>query len=83
MTGNLKAMRFAVVLAVFPAAVLADSDAAEIQALKVQIEALQARVKALEAQQTFTSFMPNLAERFHVMHRGGDETNYFAIPNNR
>jgi hypothetical protein len=72
MTGNLKAMPFAVVLAVFPVAVIADGDAAEIQALKVQIEALQARVKALEAQQTFTSFMPNLAERFHVMHRAGE-----------
>ncbi len=76
MTGNLKAMPFAVVLAVVPGAVIADSDAAEIQALKVQIEALQARVKALEAQQTFTSFMPNLAERFHVMHRAGEASDW-------
>lgn len=68
----MKAILFATFLAFFSAAVIADSDAADIQALKVQIEALQARVTALEAQQTFTSFMPNLAERFHVMHRAGE-----------
>lgn len=72
MTANMKAIPVAALLAVLSAPVMADEDAADIQALKAQIEALQARVKALEAQQTFTSFMPNLAERFHVMHRAGE-----------
>jgi hypothetical protein len=40
--------------------------------LERQIEALQTRIAALEAYQTFTSFMPNFSERFHVMHRAGE-----------
>ncbi len=61
---------FAAIFVATPAA--ADSDSTRIKELERQIEALQARVKALEAQQTFTSFMPNIAERFHVMHRAGE-----------
>lgn len=41
--------------------------------LKKELRALQQRVAALEAlKPTFTNFMPNFAERFHVMHRAGD-----------
>ncbi len=36
------------------------------------MEAMQARIAALEASRTFTSFMPDFAERFHVMHRAGE-----------
>ncbi|MDH3377437.1 MAG: hypothetical protein OEQ39_10820 [Gammaproteobacteria bacterium] len=52
--------------------IMADSDDVDISALKAQIETLQERVAALEARDTFTSFMPNFAERFHVMHRAGE-----------
>ena len=76
MTGNIKAIPFTAALALFSAAVMADSDAADVQALKRQIEALQARVEALEARHTFASFMPNLAERFHVMHRAGEASDW-------
>lgn len=41
--------------------------------LTKEIKALRQRVAALEAlKPTFTDFMPNYAERFHVMHRAGD-----------
>lgn len=41
--------------------------------LTKEIKALRQRVAALEAlKPTFTNFMPNFAERFHVMHRAGD-----------
>ena len=51
----------------------ADSDDSDLQLLKQQLRALQERVEVLEAiKPTFTSMMPNFAERFHVMHRAGD-----------
>lgn len=41
--------------------------------LAKEIRALRERVAALEALKPgFTNFMPNFAERFHVMHRAGD-----------
>ncbi len=41
--------------------------------LKKEIMALRQRISALEAlKPTFTNFMPNFAERFHVMHRAGE-----------
>ena len=46
-----------------------DADTHELQQL---VEKLQARVTALEAARTFTSFMPDFAERFHVLHRAGE-----------
>ena len=67
-----RAMLFASTVAVLSAPVLADSDAGKIEALEHRIEALQARIAALEAHQTFASFMPSFAERFHVMHRAGE-----------
>ena len=50
-------------------AVLAFSDEAQTQKLILQIEAMAARVTALEIRIAFVSFMPDLVERFHVMHR--------------
>ena len=50
----------------------ADSEEAKIQSLERQIEMLESRIAALEARETFTSFMPNFAERFHVMHLAGE-----------
>ena len=37
-----------------------------------RIEALENRIVMLESRHTFTSFMPDFAERFHVMHRSGE-----------
>ncbi len=71
MNKQIKAIFIAVMIAVLSAPVIADSDAADIRALKAQIAALQARISVLEARDTFTSFMPDFAERFHVMHRAG------------
>ena len=51
----------------------AGSDANDIQSLQQALRALQHRVEILEAiKPTFTDFMPNMAERIHVLHRAGD-----------
>lgn len=44
-----------------------------VDELRQEIKALRQRVAALEAlKPMFTNFMPNISERFHVMHRAGD-----------
>jgi hypothetical protein len=59
-------------VAACPLTAMADSAAAGTAALEQRIGALEARIAALEAVRTFTSFMPNFAERFHVMHQAGE-----------
>lgn len=49
----------------------AHEDAASTEVLQ-RLEALEHRLSALEAARSFATFMPDLAERFHVMHRAGD-----------
>lgn len=66
-------------VALLTTSVLAENDA-DIGALKRQIDALQTRIAALEARQTFTSFMPAFAERFHVMHRAGEAGDWAGHP---
>ena len=66
-----KLILVASISAILAVPVFADSDK-DRQALEHQIEALQARVTALEAERTFARFMPDVAERFHVMHRAGE-----------
>jgi len=72
MNTQLRAIFAASVLTALSAPLLADRDGAKLEELESQIKALQARIAALEAHHTFTSFMPDFAERFHVMHRAGD-----------
>lgn len=72
MTRQLSAIPAAVVLFLVSVPLVAEGDTAKIEALERKIDALQARIVALEARETFTSFMPDFAERFHVMHRAGD-----------
>jgi hypothetical protein len=72
MNKQLKAVFAASVLTALSTPLLAESDGAKLEELEGQIKALQARIAALEAHHTFTSFMPDFAERFHVMHRAGD-----------
>ncbi len=72
MMKQMKAAALVTAVAMLSTPVLASSDGAKFEALEHQIEALQARIAALEAHQTFTSFMPNFSERFHVMHRAGE-----------
>jgi hypothetical protein len=56
-----------------PTISIAASDTADYDALVKQVEELQNRITVLEATRpTFTTFMPNIAERFHVMHRAGE-----------
>ena len=72
MMKQMKAAALASLIAIVSPPVLASGDEAKFDALEHQIEALQKRIAALEAYQTFTSFMPNFSERFHVMHRAGE-----------
>lgn len=72
MNKQLRAIFAAAMLAVLSMPLLADSDRAKLDELEVRIEMLQVKIGALEAHHTFTSFMPDFAERFHVMHRAGD-----------
>ena len=67
-----RAVFAALVLAAMSTPLLADSDGPKLEELEAQIKALQARIAALEARNTFASFMPDFAERFHVMHHAGD-----------
>lgn len=45
---------------------------ADVVRLMERIDALEQRIATLESTRTFASFMPDLAERFHVMHRAGE-----------
>ena len=72
MSKQLFSVALAAMTALLSAPLPADEDTAKLEALQRQLESLQARVEALEARFTFTSFMPDFAERFHVMHRAGD-----------
>ncbi len=58
-------------LFIIPPAGQAHEDASSTEVLK-RLQALEQRLNALEAARSFASFMPDLAERFHVMHRAGD-----------
>lgn len=58
-------------LLIMPPAGQAHEDAGSPEVLK-RLQALEQRLNALEAARSFTSFMPDLAERFHVMHRAGE-----------
>ena len=49
----------------------AHQDAVSSDILK-RLDALEQRLSALEAARSFAAFMPDLAERFHVMHRAGE-----------
>jgi hypothetical protein len=60
------------IAAVVAAPARAAEGARASEMLEREIQALRDRVAALEARQTFTSFMPRIAERFHVMHRAGE-----------
>ena len=72
MDKHLRAVFAVSMLAALSTPLLADGDGAKTEALEHQIEMLEARIAALEERVTFTSFMPDLAERFHVMHRAGE-----------
>ncbi len=55
----------------------AGQDADSSQLLE-RIQAMEERIAVLESRFTFTSFMPDFAERFHVMHRAA-ESNDWAV----
>ncbi len=72
-------MIFVVAIGFLPT-VVADTDSKELQALTQEVRKLRAEVAALRKsvaslqaiRPTLTMLMPNLAERFHVMHYAGE-----------
>ncbi|MDH3316045.1 MAG: hypothetical protein OER43_09800 [Gammaproteobacteria bacterium] len=58
-------------LFIMPPAGQAHENASSTEVLK-RLQALEQRINALEAARSFASFMPDLAERFHVMHSAGE-----------
>lgn len=79
-------LALAVLLPFSPA--MADSDSKEIQALTKEVRALRAEVAKLRKsvaslqviRPTLTTLMPDFAERFHVMHRAGEASDW-AVAN--
>lgn len=51
---------------------MASSHADELESLKQEVAQLRARLDVLEAARSFANFMPDYAERFHVMHLAGE-----------
>lgn len=47
-----------------------------VDQLMEQIKAMEGRITILESRFTFASFMPDFAERFHVMHRASDSEDW-------
>lgn len=47
-----------------------------VDRLMEQIKAMEGRITILESRFTFASFMPDFAERFHVMHRASDSEDW-------
>jgi len=60
-----------IVGALFLGTAFANQDSNSDQLIE-RIKTLENRIVMLESRHTFTSFMPNFAERFHVMHRAGE-----------
>lgn len=56
----------------FSSAIPASSDTVNTSKLMQKIERLEKRIAVLESNNTFTQFMPDFSERFHVLHRAGD-----------
>jgi hypothetical protein len=68
----------------FSGAVIADTDSKELQVLTKEIRALKAEVAELRKsvaslqaiRPTLTTLMPDIAERFHVMHYAGEAADW-------
>lgn len=66
----MKSIFFIVVFmgSLFTSSAFADQDN-KLEHLMERMQAMEERIATLEARFTFASFMPDFAERFHVMHR--------------
>ncbi len=61
----------ATLVAVLSPAALASYDIIDTSKFMEKIKLLEQRIAALESVRSFTQFMPDFSERFHVMHRAG------------
>ena len=68
---------FSVVIAIsiFTNHVYANQDNS-LEQLMVRMQAMEERIAILESRFTFASFMPDFAERFHVMHRAAESEDW-------
>ena len=70
---DIKTLMLTATIVLSPMQSMAAADTVDYEALVKQLEELQNRISVLEATRpTFTTFMPNISERFHVMHRAGE-----------
>ena len=60
-----------ITISVFTGSVFASQDA-NVEQLLERIQAMESRIASLESRFTFASFMPEFAERFHVMHKASE-----------
>lgn len=67
----------ALVGSLFTSFAIADQDS-DSKHLMERLEAMETRIAVLESRFSFASFMPDFAERFHVMHRAA-ESNDWAV----
>ena len=69
----MKKLHFLVMLVIFVCfgQVRADEDV-NMKQLLARIQTMEERIAVLEGRFTFASFMPDFAERFHVMHRASE-----------
>jgi hypothetical protein len=70
---NIKTLILTATIVLSPMQSMAAADTVDYETLVKQLKELQNRISVLEATRpTFTTFMPNISERFHVMHRAGE-----------
>lgn len=80
MQNKINRVLVSVILLGASASTIAGTDSTEVQALAKQVAALDEEVESLKlaivslqaTQPTVTTIMPNIAERFHVMHYAGE-----------
>jgi len=68
-------LNFAFIGSLFMSNSFADQDSNSKQLME-RLEAMEVRMQALESRFTFSSFMPDFAERFHVMHQATESDDW-------
>lgn len=72
---KVKILIVAIVGSLFMAAASAEQDK-NMEQLLERIQAMEERIAILESRFSFASFMPDFAERFHVMHRATESEDW-------
>ena len=71
-----KLIYFMIVMISFSVGSVFASQDANVEQLRQQIKMLEERIMVLESRLTFASFMPDFAERFHILHRASESEDW-------